>query len=121
MLARAAATEVLARQQHRCALIARLVQHEIRVQRTLRVVLTRLAVVEITPFVERVRTEARALDRLQELLRNDRVRVDVLAIQRRHDAGMYDEFIHGPSPIKVETGGCDTKRAAGGIETESRR
>src|SRR5262249_51919944 len=41
-----------------------------------------------------IRTEARSLDRLEELLRNDRVRVDVFAIERRHDAGMYSEFIH---------------------------
>ncbi|GBH23829.1 hypothetical protein BvRS1_08780 [Burkholderia vietnamiensis] len=97
VLARAAAAEVLAGEQHRRALVARLVQHEVGVQRALRVVLAGLAVVEVTPFVERVRAEARALDRLQELLRDDRVGVDVLAIERRHDAGMHIEFFHDPS------------------------
>src|ERR1700739_3169343 len=94
MLARAAAAEVLTGEQDRRALVARLVQHEIRVQRTLRVVHARFAMVEISPLVECIRAEAGALDRLQELLRDDRVRVDVLAIERCDGAGVYGEFVH---------------------------
>ena len=58
VLARRAAAEVLAREQDRRALVARLVQHEVRVRLALRRVLPGLAVVEVAPFVEQVRAEA---------------------------------------------------------------
>ena len=71
--------------EHRRALVARLVQHEIRIERTLAVVHVRLAAIEIAPLVEEVRAEAGALDRLQELLGDDRVGVDVGPIERRDE------------------------------------
>jgi hypothetical protein len=42
--------------------------------------------IQVTPFVEQVGAEAAALDRLQELLGDDRVGIDVGAIQRRHQS-----------------------------------
>ena len=94
VLARAAAAEVAPREQDRRALVARLVEHELRVQRPLRVVHPGLAAIEVAPFVEQVRAEARALDRLQELLGDDRVGVDVGAVERRHEPGQDAERLH---------------------------
>src|SRR3989338_7765140 len=94
MLARTAAAEIFARQQYLRALIARLVQHKIRIQWTLAVVHARLAVIQITPFVERIRAEAGTLDRLQELLGNDRIGIDIGAIQRRDQAVEQGKFLH---------------------------
>src|SRR6202521_4401606 len=94
VLARGAAAEVLARQQDRSPLVARLVQDEIGIGPALREVHARLAHVEIAPRVEQVRAKAGALDRLQELLRDDRVGVDILAIQGRHEAGVDGELFH---------------------------
>src|SRR5690606_39313298 len=68
MLATRTATEVLAREQNRGALIARLVQGELRVQGTLGVVHARLAVIQVAQFVEQIGTEPGTLDRLEELL-----------------------------------------------------
>jgi len=48
--------------------------------------LARLAVIQITPFVEQVGAKARALDRLQKLLWDDGVGVDVGAVERHHHA-----------------------------------
>ena len=59
-----------------------------------------IAAIEIAPFVEEVRAETRALDRLQELLRNDRVGVDVRAVERRDDSGMKAERFHDASPTR---------------------
>jgi hypothetical protein len=66
---------------HARALIARCIEHEIRIQRALRAILIRLTDIQITPLVEQVRAKAGALDRLQELLGNDLVSVDVGTIQ----------------------------------------
>src|SRR5688572_2357359 len=84
VLARGPAAEVLAREQHRCAAVARLVQHEVGVERPLRVVHAGLAMVQVTPLVEQVRAVAGALDGLEILFGNDRVGVDVGAVHRRH-------------------------------------
>src|SRR5947199_10587261 len=81
-----------------------MVEHEIGILRTARMILTRFAMIEIAPFIEQVRTEARSLDRLQELLRNDRVGVDVGAIQRRDDSGVDAKRLHDGldgSPLSV--------------------
>src|SRR5262249_53538887 len=86
---------ILSRNEDRGVLVDRLVQHEVRIGLALREIHARLADIEITPRVEQVRTEPRALDRLQELFRDDRVRVDVLAIERRADAGVDCELLHG--------------------------
>src|SRR5690606_41300950 len=66
MLPRRAAAEVLPRQQYLGALVARLVEHEVRVRPALGVVHARLPGIQIAPLVEQVGTEAGALDRLQE-------------------------------------------------------
>ncbi|MNT45507.1 hypothetical protein D3C72_1820950 [compost metagenome] len=97
MFARRAAAEVLARQQNRSALVARLVEHELGVQRAAAVVLARLAMIEVAPFVEQVGAETAAVDRLQELLRNNRVGVDVGAVQRGDQAFVNRKFIHAVS------------------------
>ena len=94
MFTRRPAPEVLPGDQHGGALVARLVQHEVRVQRPPAVVHAGLAVIQITPFVEQVRAEAGTLDRLQELFRNDRIGIDVGAVERRHDAAMNGERLH---------------------------
>jgi hypothetical protein len=79
--------KLLAREQDRRALVARLVQHEVRVQRPRALSMPGFALVEVAPFVEQVGAEAGALDRLQELLGDDRVGVDVGAVQRRDQPG----------------------------------
>ncbi len=94
VLARGAAAEVLARKQDAGALVARLVEHEVRVQRPLAAVPPRLADVEVAPLVEQVGAEAAALDGLQELLGDDGVRVHVGSVHGRHDAGDLFEFFH---------------------------
>src|SRR5690606_17959081 len=67
---------------------------EIGVQRPAAVVHAGLAGIEVAPRVEQVRAEATAADRLQELLRNDRVGVYVGAIERRDDAAVNGEASH---------------------------
>src|SRR5574337_987454 len=97
VLAARPAAEVLAREQDRRALVARLVQHEVGVRAARGRVHAGLAVVQVAPLVEQVRAEAGLLDRLEELLRDDRVGVDVLAVQRRDQALVHGEFLHGVS------------------------
>src|SRR6185503_5268987 len=94
VLARAAAAEVAPREQDRRALVTRLVQHEVGIGLARRRIHARLAVVGVTPRVEQVDAEARTPDRLQELLRNDGVGVDVRAIERRDDALVNGEWLH---------------------------
>src|SRR4029453_16774666 len=77
VLARAAAAKITTGEQDRGTAITRIVEDEVRVLRPSRVVLSRLAEIKVAPRVEQVRTEARTLDRLQELLGNDGVGVDV--------------------------------------------
>jgi len=64
-------------------------------------VLAGLAMIEIAPFVEQVRTEARAFDRLQELLWNDRVGIDVRAVERRDDPGMNAKRFHPMFRLRI--------------------
>ena len=94
MLMRAAATEIGPRQQHLGALVARLVEHEIRVLRATGIVLSGLTDIHVTPFVEGIRAEAGTLDRLQELLRNDGIGIDIAAIERRHQTIETNKFFH---------------------------
>ena len=93
VLARGAAAEVLAREQDcRAAGSAAGSARNPGLSGALRVVHARLAVIEIAPLVEQVRAEARALDRLQELLRDDRVGVDVGAVERRDQPSWRTNF-----------------------------
>src|SRR5690349_21637903 len=94
VLARAAAAEVLARKQDLGPLVARLVQYEVRIERALRVVLPGLPGVEITPCVKAVRAVAGPQDRRKELLRDDRVGVDVRPIERRDERVEHGELFH---------------------------
>ena len=89
-----AAAEVLAGEQYAGTLITLGVEDEILVQRALGVVLIRLADIQITPLVEQVRTETGALDRLQELLGNDLISVDVGTIQRRNKTSVLSKCLH---------------------------
>ncbi len=86
MLARGAAAEIVAGNEDLGVLVGRLVEHEIRVQR---------AVLIVAGFREKARAEAGALDRLQVVLRNDHVGVDVDDRQRGSNARELDEFVHG--------------------------
>src|SRR5262245_56962051 len=94
VLARGAAAEVLARQEYRGALVTRLIQDEILVERAFRVIHAGLAVIQVTPFVEKIGPVAGALDRLEILLRDDRVGVDIGAIHRHHQSFPAYEFFH---------------------------
>src|SRR5690606_22829356 len=98
VLAGRTAAEVLAGQQHAGSLVAREVQHEVLVDRTLGIVLVRLADIQVGPFVEQVGAEAGALDRLEELLGNDLVGVDVGAIERRDETGVLGKGFHRLAP-----------------------
>ena len=107
MFAAGAAAEVVPRQQNGAALIAGLVQHEIRVQGALAVVGVRLAFVQITVLVEQVHAETAAFDGFQELLGDDEIGVHIGPIQRHHDAFMSLELFHCPQPAIFRT---STKR-----------
>jgi len=50
--------------------------------------------VQIPPLVEQVLSETRALDGFKELLGNDGVRIDVGAVERRHQSVAIQEFFH---------------------------
>src|SRR5690606_20104420 len=94
VFATGAATKVFPGEQYAGALITCVIEHEIRIQRTLGVVLIRLPDIQVTPFIEQVRAEARALDRLQELLGNDLIGIDVGTIQRSDKAGVLSKSFH---------------------------
>src|SRR5467141_3190909 len=94
VLPRASAAEVLARKQYAGTPVARLVEDEIGVERAACIGLGRLACVEVAPGIEEIRPEPRALDRLQELLRNDLVGVDVGPVKRCHKAVKNGKAFH---------------------------
>src|SRR5690606_27425744 len=97
MLAAGTAAKVLPRQQYAGPLVTGLIQYEVRVQRTAGIVLARVTLVEVAPFVEQVRAEAGTLDRFEKLLGNDLVGIDVRPIQRGHQAGMCGKGLHAPT------------------------
>src|SRR5258708_7615779 len=94
MLPRAAAAEVFAREQYAGALVARLVEDEIGVERAARMGPVRLTFVDIAPGIEEICPEPGALDRLQELLRDDLVGVDIGPVKRCHKAVQYGKPFH---------------------------
>ncbi len=94
MLAGTTATEIIAGKKDLRPLITGLVKDELRVLGPAGIVLTGLADIQVTPFVEQVRAETAALDRLEELLGNDRVGVDVGTIHRRHETVEFMERLH---------------------------
>ena len=85
VLAARAAAEIFARHQNAGLAISRPVQHEIRDFATFGVV---------THLVEEMLAEPGALDRLQILLGNDHVGVDIDHRQRRGNSGQCGEFFH---------------------------
>lgn len=93
-----AATEIFPGEQHTGTLVTFVVEHEVLVQRALAVVLVWLANVQVAPFIEQVRTEAGALDRLEKLLGDDLVGIDVGAIQWRNQAGVLGKGFHAALP-----------------------
>jgi hypothetical protein len=96
VLAAGAAAKVAPGQQDAGARVARLVEHEVWVGLARRFGHAGLAgLVQVAPFVEQVGAKPRALDRLEELLGNDGVGIDVLAIHGGHKALVYGEFLHG--------------------------
>src|SRR5690606_5548684 len=111
VLAAGAAAKILARQQNGGALIAVLVQHEIRIERPLGIIHAWLAMVQIAQFVEQVGAKARALDGLEELFGYDQVGIDILTIQRCDQAmmggkGLHDGFLSIIPYINKMTGNC---------------
>src|SRR5918995_2203720 len=79
MLAARAASEVRAREEDRCAPESRIVEGERRIR---------------SPLGEQERTEARALDALQVLGRNDLVRIDVRAVEWKRASRVRCERPH---------------------------
>src|SRR6266851_3556063 len=88
VLARAAAAEILAGDQDLRLPVGRLVEDEIRVLRP---------VIAVAQLVEEGLAQAGALDRLQMLLGDDLVGVDIDHRQRRGDAVERGELVHGGS------------------------
>src|SRR6185295_10653170 len=74
MLARRAATKILARDENRRAFVTRFVENE----RWIR-----------TPVVKQKLTKPRTLDTFEELLRDDLIGIDVGSIERRYEAGVF--------------------------------
>ena len=102
VLARAAAAEVLLGDEDLCALVLRLVEHEVR---PLLDDVRRLGVV--APVEEEELAVAGALDALEELLRDDLVGVDVRQRQRHGGGG---EDVDGSISVRLlpsaSTCGC---------------
>ena len=94
VFAAGAAAEVLAGQQDGGARIAWLVEHEIGVGLALGDVFAGLAFVEVAPLVKQVGAETGLADRLQKLLGDDGVGVDVFAVHGGHGAFDGGEFVH---------------------------
>ena len=85
MLARGAAAEVVVGDQDLGLAVGRLVEHELRVL---------AAVVLVAQLGEQALGESGALQRLQILLGDDHVGVDIDDPQRRGDAFQLVEFVH---------------------------
>ena len=85
VLARRAATEILARNQNGRLAKVLVVEHEVFAVAAVRMV---------APVEKQELPEAGALDALQVLLGNDLVGIDVLAIQRRDHSTMFANRFH---------------------------
>ena len=102
VFAAGAAAEVLAGQQDAGALVARLVQHEVRIGLAAVWVLAGLTRVQVAPCVKQVGAKAGLADRLEELLWDDGVGVDVGAVHRGHQAFEEGEFLHVGCPRALQ-------------------
>ena len=85
VLARRAAAEIVAGDENLGVRVGGLVEHEVGIGR---------AVVVVAHLREQARAEPGALDRLQVLLGDDHVGVDIVDLERRGDAGQCREFVH---------------------------
>src|ERR1700722_748064 len=93
------ATEVLARDQDFGVLIVGVIEDEIRMG------LARVrSFLNAPPIVEQERSIAGAFDPLQELLGDDLVSIDVLAVQVCDHSLMFAEWLHGSDTSGVGTG-----------------
>lgn len=86
MLTATTAAKILAGDKDRRTLDVDLIQLEGRIRRR--------AIVVKSPIEKQKLTEPRAFDSFKELLGNDLVRVDIGAIECRHDAGLNGEVLH---------------------------
>ena len=59
----------------------------------------RTPVIEKPPIIKQKLTEARPLNSLQKLLRNDLIRIDIGAVERGHGALMNSETLHNPLSV----------------------
>jgi hypothetical protein len=89
VLARGAAAEIVAGDQNLGIAIGRLVEDEIRVL---------AAVVVVAHLREQALAEAGPLDRLEVILGDDHVGVDIHHVQGGRDGGQRGEFLHGKRP-----------------------
>src|SRR5262245_22953681 len=94
MFARASAAEIIARQQNLGALRLRLVQDEIGIRISLRV---------ITPVAEELLIEPELGCRFQKARRNDLVRIDVVHGERHETAVDIHEWLHNIVLTSVTT------------------
>ena len=79
MLARRATTKIIARQQNTSALVARLIEHKIRVRAL-------AGGIEVAPVSEEYRSEASTANRFEKAGRCDLIRVDIGTIKRYNQA-----------------------------------
>ena len=91
VLARRAAAEIVARHDDVRLAVGGLVQDEVGILR---------AVIVEAHLREQARAQAGALDRLEILLGDDHVRIDVHDLERRRDARQRCELVHGLLPVE---------------------
>ena len=89
MLAARSAAEVGAREQNRRATVARLVQHKTGVW---------LPALKISPVVEQELAVALPRQQLEKLLGDDLIGVNVDAIERRYEPGVFRKWSHFEIP-----------------------
>src|ERR1700675_4242718 len=87
VLSRRSAAKIFSSDQNTCAFKARLVQHKVRVLRSVRLK---------PPVIKQKLSKARLFDPLQKLLGNNLVGIYVNAIQRRDASPMQCEWFHRP-------------------------
>ena len=77
MLTRRSAAEVLTCQQNGRVPVTRSIEDEIRIHGALAVIHPGFAMIQVAPFIEQVGAETCALDRLEKLLGDDRIGIDI--------------------------------------------
>jgi hypothetical protein len=100
-----AATEILPSQENLGPRVAWLIEYEVRVELAPTVIVAGFTRLQVPPVVEQIGTKPAALDRLQVLLGDDRIRVDIGAIQRCHQAIDSGEGVHIFSSLSTDAPG----------------